>query len=105
MKKNTITLIMAVVLTLITGAIAYYTVQSNKSKADKSSIQPKIVKPVSSLDTKEITDTTTAKHTIVIENVDDPRQLQEILTLLESYSAEHEIKDLNITTNKDKILK
>lgn len=102
MKKNTITLIITVVLTLITGTVAFYISQNrNASKSTKSVTYPKISKSPS----KVIKDTTTAKHTIVIENVDDPRQLQEILTLLESYSAEHEIKDLSITTNKDNILK
>lgn len=96
---------MAVVLTLVTGAVAYYVIQNNNQKSSKTTSKLKTKKVSKSVNKNEISDTTTAKHTIVIENVDDPRQLQEILTLLESYSAEHEIKDLNITTNKDKILK
>ena len=45
-------------------------------------------------------DTTSAKHTIVIDNVDDPRQLQEILQILEKYTTENKIQDLNIKTEK-----
>lgn len=109
MKKNSITLVMAIVLTILTGSVAYYVIQNKRDTTSISSSQ-KVASDLNSakqltLLKDSISDTATAKHTIVIENVDDPRQLQEILTLLESYSAEHEIKDLSITTNKEKVLK
>lgn len=106
MRKNTITLIIAVGLTLLTGAVTFYVTQiKNSSETNISNNPSKTTSIKLDSNKRSIKDTTVAKHTIVIENVDDPRQLQEILTLLESYSAEHQIKDLNITTNKENVLK
>jgi len=45
---------------------------------------------------KSSTDTSTSNKTIVIEGVKDPRQLQEIFTLLESYSTANKMKDIKI---------
>ena len=41
-------------------------------------------------------DTSSAKHTIIIENVKDPRELQQILSILESYSSENSLSGLDI---------
>lgn len=109
MKNQTYSWLVAIMFTLITGAVILFVVPENapnRKVKDKTipltesanhflEPQKKSTKPES---------TVTAKHTIIIENVDDPRQLQEILTLLESYSAEHKIKDLNIKTSKEKTL-
>jgi hypothetical protein len=40
-------------------------------------------------------------HRIIIDNIRDPQQLEQILRIIENYTATNEIKDLNITcTNK-----
>jgi hypothetical protein len=41
-------------------------------------------------------------HTIIINNIHDPQQLQEILKMLEDYSRANQISDLNIKCFKEK---
>ena len=90
--KNRVLWITSLIITIL---ISFTFIQCNtKNSPDKTTQQ--LNKAVATKDS--INDTSSAKHTIIIDNVDDPRQLQEILQIIENYSAENKIKDLNIQT-------
>lgn len=110
MKKINYIVLIAIGFTILTGSVAFVVMQDSETEAVKTKIEvPAKDKRASTTTSVELadssSDTGAAKHTIVIENVEDPRQLQEILTILEGYTADQQIKDLNIKTTKGKVIK
>ena len=100
--KETLLILTGVAVVLLAGFLIYYTVNpfklGNGSQA-ADSIATRSVRQDSALSARSDSGPL-EQQTIIIENVQDNKQLGEILDIIETYSIEHEIKDLKINCIK-----
>lgn len=102
--KETLLILIGITVFVLAGFLIYYTVNPFSSRFRKDTTPADTI-ATRSADQDSVSSARNdtgplEQQTIVIENVQDNKQLAEILDIIETYSIENEIRDLKINCIK-----